>query len=99
MPLAALHGHVAEDLAHGRAHPLGAVHHDEQRPIEREATLPELAQEARDDAPVLARRLHQAQYALLPRGGDAERDDDLVAREGLPVEHEHEPLGVIMPPL
>ncbi|CAN5922242.1 hypothetical protein BH11GEM2_BH11GEM2_21790 [soil metagenome] len=41
----------------------------------------------------------QPQDALFPRGGDAQRDHELVAGERLPVEHQHQPLDIVEPPI
>lgn len=47
VPLAPLHGHVAEHILHRRAEALRPVEHDEQRAVGREAALDALARRAR----------------------------------------------------
>lgn len=97
VPLAALHRHVTEDVAHRGAEPLRSIEHDEERLIEWEAALAQVAEELRNDAPVLTRRLHEPQHALLPRGRHAQCKHELIASERLAVEHEHQPLGIVTP--
>ena len=48
---------------------------------------------------VLGGGLCEARDPLLPRRGDGERDDHLIVGERLPVQEEHQPLGVVMSPL
>lgn len=63
-----------------------------------EAALDELAQERRDHAFVLRGGLDEPQDALFARRGDPERDDDLIVGNRFPIQQQHQPLGVIMPP-
>ena len=97
VPLAALdRDGRTEHLAHGRAQSLGAVEDDQQAGRCVEAALHQLAQESGAHTRILGGRLHEAEEALLPRRGDAQRDEDLIVGEGLPVEQEHQPLGIIV---
>src|SRR5665213_1297119 len=89
VPLTALHGDLTEDIAYGGTQPFRAVEHHQHRPVEWEAALPQLAEEAGEDAPVLARRLHEAQDPLLPRRRHSEREYKLIPGERLAVEHHH----------
>ena len=66
VPLAALHRHVTEGLAHRRAEALGAIKDDQQCVRRTKAALLELAQERRTDPCVFRRRLHHAQDAFFP---------------------------------
>ncbi len=60
VPLAPLHGDVAEHVAHRGAEALRAIKHGQERLVERKAALPELAEETGNRALVLARLFSRA---------------------------------------
>lgn len=99
VPLAALHRHLAEHLAHGRTQALGAIEHHQQPGRGAKAALLKLAQERGAHPLVFRRRLDQPEQALLPRARHPQGHHQLVLSEALPVQHHHQPLGVIQPPL
>ena len=45
------------------------------------------------------RRLHEAEHPLLARDGDPDSDDDLVVRERVAIEKQHQPQRIIVPTL
>lgn len=58
----------------------------------------EIAQEFRADPLVFRGRLDEPQNPFLARARHAEGDHELIAREGLAVEKEHQPLPIVEPP-
>src|SRR6266545_7123516 len=99
VPLASLHPDISENLANCRAKTLRAIEHDQQWLIERESALSELTQEAADDAPILARRLHQAEDPFLTRRRHPESNHQLIPGKRLTVEHQHQPLSIVELPI
>ena len=65
----------------------------------REAARPEVAQQRGTHRRVLRRGLHEAQHTLFARGGDAERDHQLVGGGGRAIQQQHQPLAAIQAPL
>ena len=100
MPLTSLDGDVVPETSRTAARrPFAPSKDDEQSLGGGEATVGELAEERRAHPLVLRRGLHHPQDPPLPRARDAERDDDPVGGEAFPVEHEHQPLAIVEPPL
>src|SRR3990172_10872545 len=76
------------------AQPFCAIEDNEERAIERQAACTQVAEELRAHRLVLGGRLHYAEEPFLPRGRDAQGQDQRILGERLPVEHERDPVVV-----
>jgi len=97
VPLTALYRHVVtEHVTHGGTQAFRSVQHDQQSVWGAEAALLEVPQKRRAGALVLRARLHQPQHAFLASRRHAERHDHAIVGERLAVEHQHQPLAIVM---